>query len=52
MRIQKPNPKHANVALIQDNSIKEPSTYEEVTQSKEWRDVMGEEMKASKQNET
>ena len=52
IRIWKPNSKNANVALIEDNGIREPSTYEEVAQSKEWRDAMEEEMKALKQNET
>ena len=52
MRIWKPNLKYANVALIEDNAIKEPSTYEKAAQSKEWRDAMKEQMKALKQNET
>ena len=52
MRIWKPNPKYANAALIEDNGIRKPNTYEEAAQSKEWRDAMEEEMKALKQNET
>ena len=52
MRIRKPNPKYANTALIENNGIRELSTYEEVAQSKEGKDVMKEEMKVLKQNET
>ena len=52
MRIRKPNLKYANVVLIEDNGINEPSIYEEAAQSKEWKDVMEEEMMALKQNET
>ena len=37
MRIWKPNSKYANAALIEDNSIREHNTYEEVAQSKEWK---------------
>jgi Integrase core domain len=51
-RIRKPNPKYANAALVEDNGAKEPSTYEEAAQSKEWRDAIEEEIKALKQNET
>ena len=49
-RIWKPNPKYANVALIEDNGKREPNTYE-VVKSKELRDAMEEEMKSLKQNE-
>lgn len=52
MRIRKPNPKYAIVALIEDNGVKESSIDEEAAQSKEQVQVMDEELKALKQNET
>ena len=52
IKIRKPNPKYANATLIENSGIRECSAYEEVAQSKEWRDEMEEEMKALKQNET
>ena len=51
-RIWKPKLKYANAALIEDNGIREPSTYAEVAQSMRWRDTMKEEMKTLEQNET
>lgn len=49
---RKPYPKYANVALVEDDGIKEPSTYDEASQSKEWREAMEEEINALNQNET
>lgn len=48
-RRSKPNPKYANAALVED--VKEPSTYEEASERKEWRQAMEEEIRALKQNE-
>ena len=41
---QKPNPEYANVAVIEDGNIQEPSTYEEASQREEWRKAMEEEI--------
>lgn len=49
-RRSKPNPKYANATLVED--VKEPSTYEEASERKEWRQAMEEEISALKQNET
>ena len=38
--MHKPNPKYSNVTLVED--VKEPSTYEEASKHKEWRQVMEE----------
>ncbi|KAJ9556278.1 hypothetical protein OSB04_010892 [Centaurea solstitialis] len=35
-RIQRPNPKYANTAIIEDN-VKEPEMYEESSQNKAWK---------------
>ena len=45
---QKPNPEYANVAVIEDGNIQEPSTYEEASQREEWRKAMEEEIQALK----
>ena len=45
---QKPNPEYANVAVIEDGSIQELSTYEEASQREEWRKAMEEEIQALK----
>lgn len=39
-RRSKPNPKYANATLVED--VKEPSTYEEASERKEWRQAMEE----------
>ncbi|KAJ4715914.1 Retrovirus-related Pol polyprotein from transposon TNT 1-94 [Melia azedarach] len=51
-RQRKPNPKYANAVLEEDISVKEPETFEEAVQHKEWRNTMEEEILALKQNET
>lgn len=51
-RTRKPNPKYANAALVEDIGVKEPNSFEEANQSKEWRKAMEEEMQALLQNET
>ncbi|KAJ4723417.1 Retrovirus-related Pol polyprotein from transposon TNT 1-94 [Melia azedarach] len=44
--------KYANAVLEEDISVKEPETFEEAVQHKEWRNAMEEEILALKQNET
>ncbi|GAB2303795.1 hypothetical protein Dimus_038963 [Dionaea muscipula] len=51
-RVRKPNPKYANAALIEDDRPKEPSSYQEASQGKEWIKVMQEEIDALAQNQT
>ncbi|GKV38633.1 hypothetical protein SLEP1_g46522 [Rubroshorea leprosula] len=51
-RERKPNPKYANIALIEASPVTEPENYEEAAQSIEWRKAMEEEIKALKQNQT
>ncbi|GKV08051.1 hypothetical protein SLEP1_g19738 [Rubroshorea leprosula] len=51
-RERKPNPKYANIALIEASPVIEPENYEEAAQSIEWRKAMEEEIKALKQNQT
>ncbi|KAJ9565416.1 hypothetical protein OSB04_001382 [Centaurea solstitialis] len=50
-RILRPNPKYANTAILEDN-VKEPETYEEVSQNKAWQKAMEEEITALEQNQT
>ncbi|XP_048420037.1 uncharacterized protein LOC125468399 [Pyrus x bretschneideri] len=50
-RVRKPNPKYANVAII-DGAPKEPEVFEEASQSSEWIKAMEEEITALKQNQT
>jgi hypothetical protein len=52
IRQRKTNPRYANAALTEDDNIKEPSTYEEASQSEDWRKAMEEEIHALKQNQT
>ena len=49
IRVCKPSPKYANATLVED--VKEPSTYEEALEHKEWRQAMKEEICALRQNE-
>ncbi|GKV43282.1 hypothetical protein SLEP1_g50595 [Rubroshorea leprosula] len=50
--LQEPNPKYANIALIEASRVTKPENYQEVAQSIEWRKAMEEEIKALKQNQT
>ena len=51
-RQRKPNRRHANAAIIKEENIKEPTTYEEASQCVEWRNVMKEEIQALRENQT
>lgn len=42
MRVCKPNFKYANTAIIEEESEKEPETFEEASDSFEWIKVMKE----------
>nr|CAD1829770.1 unnamed protein product [Ananas comosus var. bracteatus] len=51
-RQRKPNPKYANAALAEEEETpKEPASYEEEVTSKEWRNTMDEEIQVLKQNQ-
>ncbi len=50
-RVRKPNPKYANVALVEEDA-KEPDTFEEAFQKLEWTKAMEEEIAALEQNQT
>ena len=50
-RIQKPNPKYVDIAII-ENEVKEPETYVEASQNTDWQQVIEEEMIALEQNQT
>ncbi|KAM0980694.1 hypothetical protein TB1_013281 [Malus domestica] len=49
-RTQRPNPKYANAAIIEEAT--EPETFEEASQSSEWMTAMKEEIDALQQNQT
>ena len=51
-RIRKPNPKYANVAIVEEADAKEPKTLEEAFQNPKWTKAMEEEIAALKQNQT
>lgn len=51
-REKRPNPKYANAAIIEEVGLKEPTSFEEASQNKEWKHAMDEEIQALKQNET
>ena len=51
-RVQKPNPKYANAAVAKEDSLKEPNTYEEASQSSKWVDTMKEEINTLEKNQT
>ena len=44
----KKNPKYANAVLVEEDNVKEPTTYMEASSSKEWRKAMEEEIDALK----
>lgn len=46
----KQNPKYDNVAIEEDDYIKEPETFEEEIQHKKWRKDMKEELRALRKN--
>jgi transposase InsO family protein len=51
-RPRHPNPKYANAAVGEENSVEEPTNYEEAAKNIKWRDAMEEEMTALRQNQT
>ncbi|KAL3506316.1 hypothetical protein ACH5RR_031698 [Cinchona calisaya] len=51
-RQRKPNLRYANAALTKDNGVVELSTYQETTQSTEWKKAMEKETQILRQNET
>ena len=51
-RTKKPNPKYANVAIVEDANAKEPETFAEAFQNPDWSKAMKEEIAALKQNQT
>ncbi|GKC55148.1 TIR-NBS resistance protein [Tanacetum coccineum] len=50
-RTRKPNPKYANVAIVETDR-KEPDTFEEAFQNTEWRKAMEEKLDALERNQT
>lgn len=50
-RVSKPNPKYANVAIVED-VLAEPSSFEEASVKEEWWQAMKAEMAALQSNET
>lgn len=50
--MRKPNLKYANAVVAEDEKIKEPDTFEEVTENSHWIKTMEEEIYALKQNQT
>ncbi|RVW95735.1 Retrovirus-related Pol polyprotein from transposon TNT 1-94 [Vitis vinifera] len=51
-RTKKPNPKYANVAIVEDANAKEPETFAEAFQNSDWSKAMKEEIAALKRNQT
>ncbi|RVW91817.1 Retrovirus-related Pol polyprotein from transposon TNT 1-94 [Vitis vinifera] len=51
-RTKKPNPKYANVAIVEDANTKEPETFAEAFQNPDWSKAMKEEIAALKRNQT
>ena len=51
-RARKPNSKYVDVSLAQMDDVREPASYEEACQSKEWQMAMNEEISALKANQT
>ncbi|KAL6335511.1 hypothetical protein AAG906_029754 [Vitis piasezkii] len=51
-RTKKPNPKYANVAIVEDANAKEPETFAEAFQNPDWSKAMKEEITALKRNQT
>ena len=51
-RTKKPNPKYANVAIVEDANAKEPKTFAEAFQNSDWSKAMKEEIAALKRNQT
>ncbi|RVW83189.1 Retrovirus-related Pol polyprotein from transposon TNT 1-94 [Vitis vinifera] len=51
-RTKKPNPKYANVAIVEDANAKEPETFAEAFQNPDWSKSMKEEIAALKRNQT
>ncbi|KAL6311801.1 hypothetical protein AAG906_020910 [Vitis piasezkii] len=51
-RTKKPNPKYANVAIVEDANAKEPETFAEAFQNPDWSKAMKEEIAALKRNQT
>ena len=49
--IKRENPYNSYVALLRDIIDKEPSTYEEATKNKEWKDVMIKEYQSIMKND-
>lgn len=52
IRTKKPNPKYANVAIVEDANAKEPETFAEAFQNSDWSKAMQEEIAALKRNQT
>ena len=50
-RIQKPNPKYVDIAIIEDE-VKEPETYVETSQNTAWHQAMEKEIIGLEQNQT
>ncbi|KAL6334508.1 hypothetical protein AAG906_016061 [Vitis piasezkii] len=51
-RTKKPNPKYANVAIVENANAKEPETFVEAFQNPDWSKAMKEEIAALKRNQT
>ncbi|KAK3008221.1 hypothetical protein RJ639_015039 [Escallonia herrerae] len=51
-RTRKPNPKYANVAIIEKTDEKVPGTYEEASQNPKWIKAMEDEIEALERNQT
>lgn len=51
-RKRRSNPKYANVALMEDDGPKEPTSFQDASKIDEWIQAMEEEIEALKKNET
>ncbi|KAL0367866.1 UNVERIFIED_CONTAM: Retrovirus-related Pol polyprotein from transposon TNT 1-94 [Sesamum radiatum] len=51
-RTRKPNPKYANVAIVEETEAQESDTFEEAFWGTEWRKAMEEELAALERNQT
>ena len=51
-KVQKSSPKYANGAVAEEDSLKEPDTYEEASQSSKWIETMKEDINALEKNQT
>lgn len=47
MRKRRPNPKNANVALMDDDELKEPNSFKDASKNYKWIYAMKEEIEAA-----